>query len=75
MVQCKRYASQRVSSSEIQKFIGMMVTEYKADKGIYITTYSFTEPSRELARKHNIELWDGGKLANLLIEQRKRKER
>jgi len=56
----------------MQKFIGMMTTEHKADRGIYITTSDFTEPAKRLARKHNIELWDGSKLANLLIEQRKK---
>ena len=71
MVQCKRYISRKVSSSEMQKFIGMMITEYMADKGIYITTSSFTEPARKLARKRNIELWDGEKLADILIKQQK----
>lgn len=75
MVQCKRYTSRKVSSPEMQKFVGMMIAEYKANKGIYITTSSFTEPAKKLARKHNIGLWDGGKLANLLIKQRKKKEK
>ena len=56
----------------MQKFIGMMITEHKADRGIYITTSDFTESAKELARKHNVELWNGQKLANLLIEQRKK---
>jgi len=72
MVQCKRYTNKKVDSPEMQKFIGMMTTEHKADRGIYITTSDFTEPAKRLARKHNIELWDGSKLANLLIEQRKK---
>lgn len=75
MVQCKRYTSRKVGSPEMQKFVGMMIAEYKADKGIYVTTSSFTEPARKLARKHSIELWDGGKLANLLIKQRRKKEK
>jgi len=75
MVQCKRYTSQNVTSPEMQRFIGMMVTEHKADKGIYITTSGFTEPARRLGLKHKIELWDGLKLANLLIEQRKLKQK
>ena len=72
MVQCKRYTNKKVTSPEMQKFIGMMITEHKADRGIYITTSDFTESAKELARKHNVELWNGQKLANLLIEQRKK---
>lgn len=72
IVQCKRYTSQKVSSPDMQKFIGMMITEHKASRGIYITTSGFTKPAIELARRHNIELWDGAKLVNLLIEQKKR---
>jgi restriction endonuclease Mrr len=48
-------------------FIGMMVTEYKASKGIYITTSSFTKDAIELARRHRIELWDGNKLIDILM--------
>ena len=70
-VQCKRYSDQKISSPEIQKFIGMKTVEHKADKGIFITTSSFTEPAEELAKKHEIVLWDGDKLADLLIKQRK----
>jgi len=72
MVQCKKYTNKKVGSPEMQKFIGMMVIEHKANRGIYITTADFTEPAKRLAREHNIELWDGSKLANLLIEQRKK---
>ena len=71
-VQCKRYTNKKVGSPEMQKFIGMMITEHRAVRGIYITTSDFTEPAKRLAREHNIELWDGSKLANLLIEQRKK---
>jgi|YelNatPaOPRAMG01_1025707.scaffolds.fasta_scaffold24541_3 hypothetical protein len=56
----------------MQKFIGMMITEHRAARGIYITTSDFTEPAKRLAREHNIKLWNGSKLANLLIEQRKK---
>jgi len=51
MIQCKKYRDKNVSSPEIQKFIGMMITEYKAEKGIFITTSDFTEPARKLAKK------------------------
>lgn len=71
MVQCKRYSEQKTSSPEIQKFIGMKTVEHKTDKGIFITTSSFTEPAKKLAEKHGIVLWDGDKLADLLITQSK----
>jgi len=64
--------SKIVRVSEMQKFVGMMITEYKAGRGIYITTSDFTEPAKKLAQRHNVELWNGKKLANLIIEQRKR---
>ncbi len=67
VVQCKRYTSRKVGSPELQMFIGMMVTEYKASKGIYITTSSFTRDAIELARRHRIELWDGNKLIDMLM--------
>ncbi len=67
VVQCKRYTSKKVGSPELQMFIGMMVTEYKASKGIYITTSSFTKDAIELARRHRIELWDGNKLIDILM--------
>lgn len=64
-VQCKRYTGKKVTSPEIQMFIGMMLTEYRVRKGIYITTSSFTQDAMELAERHGIELWDGHKLADI----------
>ncbi|MCS6767491.1 MAG: restriction endonuclease [Candidatus Nitrosocaldus sp.] len=66
VIQCKRYTGRKVTSPEMQMFIGMMVTEYKAAKGIYVTTSSFTRDAMELARKHGIELWDGDTLAGMI---------
>jgi restriction system protein len=42
VLQCKRYNERKVTSPEMQMFIGMIVTEHNADKGIYVTTSSFT---------------------------------
>lgn len=67
VVQCKRYTSKKVGSPELQMFIGMMLTEYKADKGIFVTTSSFTRDAVRLAERHGVELWDGDRLADLLI--------
>ncbi len=67
VVQCKRYTSKKVGSPELQMFIGMMLTEYKADKGIFVTTSSFTRDAVRLAERHRVELWDGNRLADMLI--------
>lgn len=66
VVQCKRYTSKKVTSPEMQMFIGMMLTEHNARKGIYVTTSSFTQDAVELARRHGIELWDGDRLAEVI---------
>ena len=66
LFQCKRYAKS-VSSSHVRDFRGAM--SGRADKGIVITTGSFTaEAKREATRDgvHPIELIDGEKLVDLL---------
>lgn len=73
MVQCKRYSRNHpVGSPEIQLFIGMLITEYKADRGIYVTTSYLTQPAMKLAHKHGIEVWDRDRLADLLAERKRR---
>ena len=61
-----------MGSPEIQLFIGMLVTEHEADRGIYVTTSYLTQPAMKLARKHGIEVWDRDGLADLLAERMKR---
>ena len=66
LFQCKRY-TKSVSSSHVRDFRGAMAG--RADKGIIITTGTFTaEAKREATRDgvHPIELIDGEKLINLL---------
>jgi hypothetical protein len=66
-VQCKRYALGRpVGSREIQLFIGMLTTEHEAERGVYVTTSSYTNPARALSKRHGINLIDGGELARIL---------
>ena len=57
----------RVTSPEIQLFIGMMVTEYKADKGLYVTTSYYTRDAYHLAMKRKLEIWTGRTLAEILL--------
>lgn len=59
-VQCKRYApDHHVGSPEVQQFIGMITVHHHADRGIYVTTSSFTQPAVNLAKQHDVTLIDG----------------
>jgi restriction endonuclease Mrr len=69
VVQCKRYVrDHNVSSPVIQKFAGMVYAYHKADKGIFITTSSFTEPAIELSKALHIELIDGEMLCQYFLK-------
>lgn len=71
VVQCKRYApGRRVGSADVQAFIGMITVHHKADRGIFVTTAAFTAPALDLARRHEIELFDGARLASLVAHAR-----
>lgn len=66
LVQCKRY-SNSVSPSQVRDFRGAMAG--RADKGIIITTGTFTAEARREASRDGvppIELIDGDKLVNML---------
>ena len=66
LFQCKKYAGS-VSPSHVRDFRGAMTG--RADKGIIITTGSFTSEARKEAIRDGappIELVDGEKLANML---------
>lgn len=66
-VQCKRYGpGKRVASKDLQLFIGMTTVHHRVDRGLYVTTSSFTQPAAALAEQHGIELIDGERLARLL---------
>jgi restriction endonuclease Mrr len=66
IVQCKRYApGQSVGSPAIQSFIGMMNVHHKAEKGIFVTTSTFTSQAIDLAKEHPILLINGDSLVKL----------
>jgi restriction endonuclease Mrr len=66
VIQCKRYgAGNTIVSKEIQTFIGMIFAHHGAQKGIYVTTSTFTTPARNLAQQHAIQLIDGPMLMRL----------
>jgi restriction system protein len=69
VVQCKRYGvRRRVSSPEIQQFLGMMTIHHRAQRGLYVTTSSYTRQALALAQRHApaIELIDGERLVELM---------
>lgn len=73
VVQCKRYApGNTIGSPTIQKFIGMMYVHHKVQKGIFVTTTSFSQPAINLAQQHNVLLIDGVRLITLLEAMKRR---
>ena len=69
LVQVKRYASNNVvDRPTIQGFYGALHTTYHMDRGIFITTSSFSAPACRVARQNNIILIDGDQLTDLMIQ-------
>lgn len=69
-VQAKRYATDRtVDRPRIHEFAGALLGK-QGDRGVFITTSSFTRGAREEAERINarIELIDGTVLAELLVK-------
>jgi restriction system protein len=69
-MQAKRYASDRViDRPKIHEFAGALLGK-QGDRGVYITTSSFSRGAREEADRLNarIELIDGERLAKLLVD-------
>ncbi|MFC7655451.1 restriction endonuclease [Pseudonocardia benzenivorans] len=63
IVQCKRYApGRKVSSRDLQSFLGVLVRHHQAQCGVYVTTADYTKNARDLARQHGIWLLDGNAL-------------
>jgi restriction system protein len=69
-MQAKRYALDRViDRPKIHEFAGALLGK-QGDRGVYITTSSFTKGARDEAERLNarIELIDGRRLARLLVD-------
>lgn len=69
---CKRYAvDQTIGRPKIHEFAGALLGK-QGDRGVYITTSSFSRGAREEAERINarIELIDGARLAELLVRYR-----
>lgn len=70
-IQAKRWdPAATVGRPEVQKFVGALAGQ-GAQKGLFITTASFTQEAQQYARRQQatkIVLVDGAKLAKLMIE-------
>lgn len=67
-VQAKRYTDAKVSPGEIRDFFGALAT-FKASKGLFVTTSSFSPGAREAAARlpNKIVLIDNVQLTRLMI--------
>ncbi len=67
LFQCKRYTDKAVDKDEIMKFQAAVLRE-RAEKGLFLTTSSFTRPAKDEAMKgaKEIELIDLQRLIDLL---------
>lgn len=66
VVQCKRYDPARaVGSPDVQSFIGMVGIHHGAERGVFVTTSSFTRDARDLGRRHGLTMIDGDGLVAL----------
>jgi len=67
-VQAKRYADSKVSSGEVRDFFGSL-DRFKANKGLFVTTSSFSPAAKETSEllSKRIVLIDGPMLTRLMI--------
>jgi restriction system protein len=67
-VQAKRYADNKVSAGDIRDFFGSL-DRFKASKGLFVTTSSFSPAAKETADllSKRIVLIDGHMLTRLMI--------
>ena len=62
-VQCKRYLGQPVSSGDVQRFLGTVWAEHRADLGVFVTTSRFTPVALALGRRNGLHMVDRAALA------------
>jgi restriction system protein len=69
VIQAKRWTSNQIGRPDVQSFAGSMEA-YRANKGVFITTTTFSAPASEYVRQiqRKIVLIDGPTLANLMID-------
>jgi Restriction endonuclease len=69
VIQCKRYAPEnKVGSREVQTFVGMAFVHHRAERGIFVTTSTFTSDAWKIAdaSRGRVELIDGQRLSHIL---------
>lgn len=64
LVQAKHYKTSSVPPKDIREFNGVL----KGRKGVFVTSSTFTKDAKEEAAANNIELIDGVKFIDLMIE-------
>ena len=68
-IQAKRWAvDQVIGKPEVQKFVGALAGPPKIEKGLFITTASFSKEAQKYAEDNHLILVDGKKLTDLMIE-------
>ncbi|MHB8959426.1 MAG: restriction endonuclease [Candidatus Limnocylindrales bacterium] len=66
VVQCKRYApGHPVGSRDVQLLMALGLRHHRAEHLVLVTTSDFTDPARDLAEEHGIELINGEDLEEL----------
>ena len=64
-VECKRY-SDPINVHKMRDFVGACVLGGKDEKGIYVTTSSFTNDAKSAANRIGIQMIDGNKLMSMI---------
>ena len=67
LVRCRGWNVVSVGIRDVRDLLGVMWEE-KVNEGAIVSSASFTEEARTLARKHNIHLLDGADLASKLAD-------
>lgn len=66
VVQCKRFApGHPVGSRDVQLLIAMGMRHHGAERLVLVTTSDFTDPARDLAEEHGVDLIAGEELEGL----------
>lgn len=69
MIQAKRYApSNKVGSSEIQRYAGLHIRESDADSVVVVTTSDFTPEAKSVGDQSNLKLINGNDFVEHICE-------
>lgn len=69
LVQFKQWKTAKVGAKPIRELLGFIAAEDAAG-GFFVTSGTYTDEARELAKRSNIELMDGPALEQLVLEAR-----